>query len=273
MKTGRPNCPKNVCEKLLIEEKRYNIENNILPSENEIVDRLLARSAEMTDVYEELHNKLIANMGAIRSFLGLALSTAAFWSPEKILVVRDQRKCLEDTNLQIAQKASELAHLLDKQSKLHNASTFTSNTHYHVCKVIEAASKENSRFEYNVQKPLANLRRQFDLKYWPTLGEFVGEISINANNARIETMEPLTAASIAAKRPSLADYFKALFMSIEENRIQNGGLLPRDFTLTDNTLAILANCSLDLGPNDLRNGPYVKRLRQRIRDECPPEDS
>lgn len=42
--------------------------------------------------------------------------------------------------------------------------------------------------------------------------------------------------------------------------------LPNDFKVTDNTLASLASCVLDLGAEDLVDGPYVKRLRQRERD-------
>jgi hypothetical protein len=30
----------------------------------------------------------------------------------------------------------------------------------------------------------------------------------------------------------------------------------------------LANCALDLGPDDLADGDYVKRLRQRARDSA-----
>lgn len=47
--------PKNVCESLLIEEKRYNAEHCILPSESAVADRLLGRGLEMTPAYEELY--------------------------------------------------------------------------------------------------------------------------------------------------------------------------------------------------------------------------
>ena len=42
--------------------------------------------------------------------------------------------------------------------------------------------------------------------------------------------------------------------------------LPNDFKVTDNALATLASCLLDLGADDLVVGPYVKRLRRRERD-------
>ncbi|HRK23036.1 MAG TPA: hypothetical protein PLX06_14555, partial [Fimbriimonadaceae bacterium] len=64
---------------------------------------------------------------------------------------------------------------------------------------------------------------------------------------------------------SKADFFKALFAAIDENSANSYGQLPRDFKLTDRTLASFANCALDLGPDDLVDDAYMKRLRQRER--------
>lgn len=64
----------------------------------------------------------------------------------------------------------------------------------------------------------------------------------------------------------MADFFKALFAAIEDNSARHHGQLPQDFRATDNTLAALASCALDLGSNDLVDGQYVKRLRQRAGD-------
>ena len=77
---------------------------------------------------------------------------------------------------------------------------------------------------------------------------------------------PLTADATMASRPSRADFIKALLAAIDENGGRNYGQLPNDFKVTDSTLASLASCVLDLGADDLVDGPYVKRLRQRERD-------
>jgi uncharacterized protein YecE (DUF72 family) len=69
-----------------------------------------------------------------------------------------------------------------------------------------------------------------------------------------------------ASRPSRADFIKTLLAAIDENCGCNHSQLPNDFKVTDNTLASLASCVLDLGADDLVDGPYVKRLRQRERD-------
>lgn len=257
--------PKQICENLLVDEKRYNLEHQILPSENAVVDRLLARGIELKDAYKELHDKLYAYPPALRVFLGLVLSTAAFWNPEMSKEARVGRSNLVNINRQVSRKAAELATLLERRSDLHNTSGFSSDTHYHVCDVIEAASQHNHLFQSYVQKRLAALHSQFDLKYWPSLSEFLQELAFDAKKAITEATDPLTAAATVAIRPSRADFFRALLTSIEQN-CADYGQLPRGFRLTDQTLASLANCALDLNPDDLVDDAYVKRFRQRERD-------
>ncbi|MDN4575076.1 hypothetical protein DBB29_13580 [Pandoraea cepalis] len=266
MSSLQPTNAQQTCENLLLEGKRYNIEHHILPSENAVADRLLRRGIELRDAYEELHDKLHARSPALRVFLGLVLSTAAFWNPEKMQEARAARSDLADVNRQIARKAAELAMLLEQRSDLHDTSGFTSDTHYHVCNVIEAASQHNYLFQSYVQEKLGALRARFDLKYWPSLGELLQELAADADKAVGAATNPLTAAATAATRPSRADFFKALFAAIEENSAKSYGQLPSGFKLTDRTLASLANCALDLGPDDLVDDAYMKRLRQRERN-------
>ncbi|MCO8611361.1 hypothetical protein KGP95_09825 [Burkholderia multivorans] len=265
MSSPQPTTPQAICENILIEGKSYNIEHEILPSENAVADRLLSRGLELKDAYEELHEKLHQHPLALKVFLELLLSTAAFWNPEKITKARSERDDLANVNRQIASKAEELAELLERRSELHNTSGFSTSTHYHVCDVIEAACEKNYLFQSYVKERLDALTGQFDLKYWPSLGQFLQVIASDAEHASMEATDPLTAAATAATRPSRADFFKALFAAIEENGADNYGQLPKGFKLTDNTLASLANCVLDFGPDDLADSAYVKRLRQRER--------
>lgn len=132
--------------------------------------------------------------------------------------------------------------------------------------MIEAASQHNHLFKSYVQERLDALRGQFDLEYWPSLGECLQELASDAEKAVMEATDPLTAAATTAARPSRADFFKALFTAIEENSARSYGQLPRGFKLTDRTLASLANCALDLGPDDPVDDAYMKRLRQRERN-------
>ena len=257
---------KNICESLLIEEKRYNVEHHILASECVVADRLLRRGLEMTPVYEELHSKLNQHPQALRTFLGLVLAAAAFWNPEEIAEARNARSELAKVNQKIAKQAAELAELLQQRSDLGNTSGFRTDTHYHVCEVIDTASRQNYSFVRHVRESLHRLRQEFDLKYWPTLSDFMRELARDANVAVTQASDPVTAAATAASKASLADFVKALFASIKENSTRKYGHLPDGLQISDNTFAIMVNCSLDLSPDSMVDAPYLKRLRQRERE-------
>ncbi len=55
MSSPQTTSPQQACEAILIEGKRYNIEHGILPSENAVADRLLARGVELREAYGELY--------------------------------------------------------------------------------------------------------------------------------------------------------------------------------------------------------------------------
>lgn len=76
----------------------------------------------------------------------------------------------------------------------------------------------------------------------------------------------MTETSTRASRASLADFFKALFVAIHENRGMARHKFPVEFELTDGALASFAAVVLDLGPDNLPYAAYVKRLLQRERE-------
>lgn len=58
MNHNPPTNPKQICESILNEDRRNNLEKGILRSEVTVIDRLLTRGVELTAVYAELHSKL-----------------------------------------------------------------------------------------------------------------------------------------------------------------------------------------------------------------------
>lgn len=256
---------RSACEDILLEEKRYNIEHGILASENEVVDRLLARGPELIEAYHELHSKLSSQHGSLRAFMQLVLYCSAHWSEPKLFRERQARRELIELNASIASEADRLANLLEKRSYVREHSAFRDDTIYHPIDLIICAAAQNHRFERWVAKPLSAVGDQFDLKYWPGLDDLLRALSRDAANSSIEATDPLTAAATASPRGSLADVFRALFAAIEEQKSGYRPALPKDFRPTDSTLASLASCALDLGPDELVSGEYVKRLRQRDR--------
>lgn len=266
MNHNPPTNPKQICESILNEDRRNNLEKGILRSEVTVIDRLLTRGVELTAVYAELHSKLYRHPFALNDFLGIVLSAAAFWNPEKMAEARVARQSLSEVNQKIARKAVELADLLVQREDLHETSGFRSDTHYHVAEILSAAGQHNHLFASYVQENLDALRRQYDLKYWPTPVEFLEELAANAAAAESEASDPLTAAGTEGKRSSSADFVYALYAGMEENSARNYGRLPRDFKLSDGSVASLMNCALNLNVDDMVDGLYIKRLRQRERE-------
>lgn len=256
---------RHVCEEIIRKDKLDNIDKNIWKSKVVIADRLLRRSLELGFAYDELYEKLHLHQHALATFLGLVQEVAALWKPEDIANARAGRDKLGEVNRKIADSAAELVNLLQRRADLHENSRFSSDTFYHICDVINAAGEKNHRYTSYVRDGLGALRSRFDMKYWPSLSEFSAALAMNAAEAISEATDPVTEAATAASRPSLADFFKGLFVDIEEQKKRNHGYLPNDLAITDGTMASLVNCALDLDADDTLTGIYVKGIRQRQR--------
>lgn len=262
------NSARQVCEDYLREQIHTNSEQGILPSENSVAKRLLARGDELVEVYDEVYAHLYRDGISWKIFLDRLLSTGAFWSPEKIAEYRADRDVLVDLNREIAKHANALADLLTQRDDQHNHSAFSGSTHYDIVAVIDQACAHNGRYEYYVKEPLAQLSARFDMKYWPSLADCVRVISDDAKNASITASDPLTEAATKSTRPSKADFIRALRESIDENRGNWLGAIPRKFGPSNEAMATLVNVLLDLRTDEMVDGTYLKNLRHRdkVRD-------
>lgn len=260
-----PSDATTFCEDILREEHAYNIAHGIWPSQNAVIDRMLARRGELAVAYSGLCERLATRPAAIKEFLRLLTETVVVWSPERSIQARDARARLGEVQRQIAVQAQALAVLLDKREVFHNSTGFYSDTQSHVLGLIETASAENGFFQSHVKDKLQALRGQFDMKYWPELGAIMRVIARDAAQAEVVATDPMTAASTSRIRASRADFFRALFEAIEQNRGDEWYEFPAEFSLSDSALAFFASVVLDLGPDDLVEATYVKNLRQRER--------
>lgn len=252
--------PTDFCEAFLRDEIAYNAENNILPTESAVAERLLARRLEMKPVYTELCTKLAPDERAIRVFFGVVLS-ATFWDLEAVAEARAGRARLKAVNTEIAGKADALARLLRERDELHNESGFSSNTEYHPLNLIDRAGEDIYLYKYHVRKPL-DATRTFDLEYWPKIADCLAVLARDAEEAETEATDNITKAATSASRKGLADYLKAIFAGIESRREGRPILLPLDFTLSDGSFAALINCSLDLDADDGVGADFVRGFRQ-----------
>ncbi|WP_421682130.1 hypothetical protein HKW98_13690 [Stutzerimonas urumqiensis] len=265
---GTPSQAVQVCEAILRSDLEYNQAHKILPSVNRVIERMLARRNELSDAYEELHASLSHRHRALEAFFDVFTSTPMAWSPEKMSKARHARKELIDINTRIAAVAEDLAQLLTRRDEIKETSGFSCETFYHALDALELAaeSEGNYLFEWHVKEGLDALRYQYDLKYWPPLSAVVEAIGEDARNAEVHAQDPATASATESRRPGLSDFLKAYFTRVKDYSISAHGFIPNDFSVSDNTLASLVNCALDLDVDKLIDSDFVKRFRQRERE-------
>ncbi|MEO8644679.1 hypothetical protein [Pseudomonas sp.] len=257
----------DLCESVLREDYKYNLENEIWPSDNRLIEGLLDRTSELADVYVELYGLLAEDPRALKSFFDVFATAVYSWSPEKIKEARQDREELTDLNVRIAKLSELLSDLLSRRTEVKEISSFTSDTYYHIMDVVEDASEGNGLFSSHLKDKLDKLTYQYDLKYWPSISKVVTLIGINAANAVTVADDSAASAATEARRPGLADFLKAFEAELDMNRVKNIGFIPDDFSLTDSSMASLVNCGLELEADDLIDASFVKRYRQREREK------
>ncbi len=248
------------CEDILIENRNYNIEHNIWPTDVITINYLLTQSAAMKNAYDELS---VLSTQQRAQFLDQLVGTLSFWSPEKAIEMRAIRNRLIDVNRKISELAKELAGLLEERSDIENQYSFTSNTHYHIANVIKEASRDNYHFRSFLAEPLDALTGRFDLKYWPYLPAVINEIGDDAASAEVHATDPRTEAATSSNRSSKADFVRAIYSMTEELKSTPGLYFPRRFSLSDSAMADIVNVCLKLDAEDLVDCAYVKNLRHR----------
>ena len=257
---------REICEDILCESIRYNIQHEILPSENAVAEHLLARGDELADVYEELYEKLRRWPRALQQFMGLLLSAQAHWSRDEIARARRERDALEEVNTMIKEQARTLAALLEQRTELHNTSGFSSGTLYHIRDVIDRANEGNGHHRTFLRERLLDLCGRYDLKYWPELSRCVLAIANDAANSKLEPTDPLTGAATFSSRPSTSDSVMGFLAYIEDCRGDYDGALPRNFQVSDKNMATLMSVLLDLPVNRLLTAEYIKGRRRKARE-------
>lgn len=171
-------------------------------------------------------------------------------------------------NTRIAAVAEDLAELLARRDEINECSNFSCDTFHHPLDAVEVAaeSEEIHLFEWHVKERLDALKGQYDLKYSPPPSSVVQAIGEDARSAEVYARDPATASATESRRPGLSDFLKAFFARMKDNSVSAHGFIPNNFCVSDNTLASLVNCALNLDADKLIDGDFVKRFRQRERE-------
>ena len=255
----------------------------IWPSACRVMDRLLsgAGRAEMAPVYAELARKL-HRLDTRKEVLWQLVLLAALWPPERLQAERYQLERAAELSAEIAAKARELATLLRKRADICPAAALPAD--YHPARLIDRAAVDNADyrlaglFRGHVQKRLALLAGQFDMRYWPSTADVMDALA--DEQARVELV-PRDDISLAvtltrsyAAENGAADFIRALVADIPRMRDDLDCTplkLPGDFDLSHESLARFANAALALDPP--LSGDAVRKLRKRFEQNLSEFDS
>ena len=253
------------CENVL-EENWGNCEAKGLPASWTLLkDRFLERRCELQEAYGNIHQQTGGCPRQTFLFFDSLMCAVFAWNPEVISSMRSDKKRLPPLNQKIAEIASKLSTLLAERNEIEGRNGFDTGTHYHIVDVIEEASEHNYIFQSWVKDDLKALSVRYDMKYWPSLPEVIEVIATDAEQATVSTENRVTQAALDSTRTSKADFCRALMQRVNEEA-EGTSVFPKNFALKDESWATLVNCALDLDADELIDGAYIKRLRQRSRE-------
>lgn len=253
-----------LCERILLNDIRYNEQHSILARRNSVARRLLTRRLELIEAYTDLVLRLRYER-PIAVVLDQILVAATYWNKDETSKMRLARADLEQVNRRIARTADELAELLSQRTRLHNQSEFSSETYDHPIDLMEAAAHSNGLYNSFLKEKLDALRYQFDCKYWPSLSTMAQAVASDARGAVVRVVDQVTEAATTGRRASDTDFFRAFYIGLEHCKTALGGLIPSDYQMVDRSLAALSTCALDKDPDKPFTSEYVKQCRARIR--------
>ncbi|WP_024186583.1 hypothetical protein [Escherichia coli] len=229
-----------------------------------VFERLIARHEEMEPVYAELEEKCVTGQ-RLWVLLEQCIFSGGIGTADNHAALRADYRELQSIGEEIPLLSIRLATLLRRRSDILNRSgAFSVNTMTRVTDYLDAAGRENGLYQSWIQPELEALSR-FELKYWP---DFADVLQVLAEEpAELSCRDESTHAIVGAKRASMTDFFRELFCNLHEVADGSPWGLPLGLMPSDSALATLSNIVCDLPVEAMIGEEYVKRVRQRLREQ------
>lgn len=229
-----------------------------------VFERLIARHNEMRPVYTELQEKHVTEH-QLWILLEQCIFAGAFATVDNHAAIRADYIELQSLSEDISRTALQLETMLRRRSDILNRSgRFTIDRLLRLTDFMDEAGCKNGLYQSYIQPRLEELNR-FDLKYWPDIADLLQVLG--DENTEVEILDEATRAIVSARRASLTDFFKDFFNRLYN--ISDGSWygFKKGFKLSDSSVASLSNILYDLHPDEMIDEGYVKRLRQRLREQ------
>ena len=242
-------------------------------SDYAVIKRLIERYSELEPHVMLMYRTL--TIPQMNRFIGLVIDAVALGNEREVEEVRTVPKELKAINDKISKLAFELAEQLDKRTQLHESTSFTSNTHYALFKLIEDKGQSNYMFENHLKESLRNTVRPYDLRYYPTISQIVTRLGVDAQNASIETSSELDLILTRTERSSSADQIRAILRTIQFSKENDGDYcdfkIPDGFELSNQAIAAFVNVTFDIPFDKLVDDLQVRNAKRKYKQLCKEE--
>lgn len=229
-----------------------------------VFERLIERHDEMRSVYHELAANGVTDI-KLWNLLEQFIFSGTFCREENHIELRADYQELKELNDAICDASTRLATMIERRAEILNESGhFQCERMVSLPDLIDEAGSGNGHYQLYLRREL-KLLSHYDLKYWPGIADILHVMGME--QVDIEFNDRSTEAIINARRPSLTDYFRALFDHISDLKTGDWYALPRNFRMSDNTLATVCNVALNLPAEDMTDAAYVKRTRHRLKEQ------
>lgn len=262
------NSPQEFCTAYIARELKDCQEKKLCKSTWPIMQRILDRSDELQQVFDEL----ISAFGYSDKYEGIPPSNAYIWlilehiwgssqyAKEDVTKARQDLKRLNSLRENIEDLSWKLAEIMREYNALYEKSGFSGRNFRSLIDTIQDAGDHNSLFKFEVSEELDLLDRRYEEKYWPSSTDLVEQIAIDHS-----FMEKLSHISLPFNViEGRASDIKDFVLGFDDKFLQLNGL-PAGFSFSHAAMAEIMNVVLDLPVEQLVSPEAVKLVRHRYK--------
>jgi hypothetical protein len=260
--------PQEFCTAFIVRELKDFKEKRIWTSALPIMQRMIDRSDELKQVFDEL----VAAFGYSDKFEGVPPSNTYIWltlehiwlssqyAKEGIIEARQHLKKLNILGDEIVELSWQLASALREHAELYEKSEFIGKEFRSLIDTIQDAGSNNYHFKFEVSDELRILDGQYDERYWPSCADIVEQIGNYQSEMKELTHMSLPLNVIDGRASDIKDFV----LGFDSKFTQLNGL-PSEFSFSNNAMAEIINVVLDLPVEQLVSADAIRLVRNRYK--------
>lgn len=261
--------PQEFCTAFIARELKDCQEKKIWMSSWPIMQRMLDRSDELQQVFDELISKFdysdkCEGITPSNAYIWLILEhiwRSSQYAKEDVTKARQDLKRLNSLREDIEEQTWRLAATMRECSDLYEKSGFIGRDFRSLVDTIQDAGNHNYLFKSEVSDELDLLDRQYEGKYWPSCIDLVEQIAIDHSQTEELSHMSFPPHVIEGRASDIKDFVLGF-----DDRFKQINGLPTGFSFSHAAMAEIMNIVLDCPVEQLVTPEAVKLVRHRYKD-------